>query len=74
MTRTWLITGTTPGLSSDLAETVLGDDRTLVATARTPEQLAELVARHPDRVLVALDITDRAELHPPVAMAQAAAA
>jgi NAD(P)-dependent dehydrogenase (short-subunit alcohol dehydrogenase family) len=63
MPRTWLITGSSRGLGRDLAEAVLaaGDDR-VVATARRPEQLADLVDRYPDRArAVALDVTDRAQ-------------
>ncbi|MFI6876134.1 oxidoreductase [Streptomyces sp. NPDC050400] len=61
MTRTWLITGASRGFGRALAEAVLeGGDR-LVATARRPEQLDDLVALHGDRVrTVALDVTDPA--------------
>ncbi|WP_372346823.1 oxidoreductase [Streptomyces sp. KL116D] len=61
MTRTWLITGASRGFGRALAEAVLeGGDR-LVATARRPEQLADLVSCHGDRVrTVALDVTDPA--------------
>jgi NAD(P)-dependent dehydrogenase (short-subunit alcohol dehydrogenase family) len=45
MSRKWLITGASRGFGRHLAEAVLefGDD--LVATARRPEQLDDLVAR-----------------------------
>ena len=61
MSRTWLITGASRGFGRHLAEAVLefGDD--LVATARRPEQLDDLVARYGDRIRsVALDVTDAA--------------
>jgi NAD(P)-dependent dehydrogenase (short-subunit alcohol dehydrogenase family) len=62
MPRTWLITGSSRGLGRALAEAVLNDGDRLLATARRPEQLTELVARHPDRArAVALDVTDRAQ-------------
>jgi NAD(P)-dependent dehydrogenase (short-subunit alcohol dehydrogenase family) len=61
MSRTWLITGASRGFGRHLAEAVLefGDD--LVATARRPEQLDDLVARYGERIrAVALDVTDAA--------------
>ncbi|MFG1663921.1 oxidoreductase [Streptomyces sp. Y7] len=61
MTRTWLITGASRGFGRALAEAVLESGDQLVATARRPEQLADLVSRHGDRVrTVALDVTDTA--------------
>jgi NAD(P)-dependent dehydrogenase (short-subunit alcohol dehydrogenase family) len=61
MTRTWLITGCSRGLGRALAEAVLQSGDRLVATARNPEALADLVAVGGDRVItVALDVTDEA--------------
>jgi NAD(P)-dependent dehydrogenase (short-subunit alcohol dehydrogenase family) len=61
MTQTWLITGSSRGLGRALAEAVLDAGHNVVATARRPEQVQELVDRHPDRArAVALDVTDRA--------------
>ncbi|MFI9834467.1 oxidoreductase [Streptomyces sp. NPDC051913] len=61
MATTWLITGASRGFGRALAEAVLAAGDQLVATARRPEQLAELVARYGDRVrAVALDVTDPA--------------
>ncbi len=61
MSRTWLITGASRGFGRALAEAVLAAGDRLVATARRPEQLADLVSRHGERVLpVALDVTDAA--------------
>ncbi len=58
-TQVWLITGSSRGLGHALAEAVLAAGHRLVATARNPKQLAELVERHGDRVrAVALDVTD----------------
>src|SRR5258708_13565290 len=62
MSRTWLSSGASRGFGRHLAEAVLefGDD--LVATARRPEQLDDLVARYGERIRsVALDATDAAE-------------
>jgi NAD(P)-dependent dehydrogenase (short-subunit alcohol dehydrogenase family) len=58
-TQVWLITGASRGLGRALAEAVLAAGHKLVATARNPAQLAELVRRHGDRVhALALDVTD----------------
>ena len=58
-TQVWLITGSSRGLGRALAEAVLAAGHRLVATARNPKQLAELVERHGNRVrAVALDVTD----------------
>jgi NAD(P)-dependent dehydrogenase (short-subunit alcohol dehydrogenase family) len=60
MPLTWLITGCSRGLGRALAEAVAAAGDRLVATARDPDTLADLVNRYPDRVLaVALDVTER---------------
>src|SRR3954453_21433432 len=60
MTQTWLITGSSRGLGPRLAGVVPAAGHNLVATARRPEQVQDLVDRHPDRArAVALDVTDR---------------
>lgn len=59
--RTWLVTGASRGLGRAFAEVALEAGDAVVATARKPEQLDDLVAAHPDRALaLALDVTDRA--------------
>jgi NAD(P)-dependent dehydrogenase (short-subunit alcohol dehydrogenase family) len=59
MTKVWLITGSSRGLGRALAEAVLSAGDKLVATARTPAQLADLVDRFGNQVrTVALDVTD----------------
>jgi NAD(P)-dependent dehydrogenase (short-subunit alcohol dehydrogenase family) len=61
MPKVWLITGSSRGLGRALAEAVLAAGHRLVATARRPGQLADLVERYPDQArAVALDVTDRA--------------
>src|ERR1700751_5640286 len=61
MTRTWLITGSSRGLGRALAEAVLAAGHNVVATARDPRAVQDLVDRHPERArAVALDVTDRA--------------
>jgi NAD(P)-dependent dehydrogenase (short-subunit alcohol dehydrogenase family) len=59
MTQVWLITGSSRGLGRAVAEAVLAAGHKLVATARDPTQLADLVERHGDHVrTLALDVTD----------------
>jgi len=58
-TLVWLITGSSRGLGRALAEAVLAAGQKLVATARDPKQLSDLVERYRDQVrAVALDVTD----------------
>lgn len=59
MTRTWLITGSSRGLGRELAAAALERGDQVVATARRPEQLDDLVQKYGDRVRTfALDVTD----------------
>lgn len=59
MTKVFLVTGSSRGLGRQIAEKVLAAGHSLVATARRPEQLADLAERYGDRVrTVALDVTD----------------
>jgi NAD(P)-dependent dehydrogenase (short-subunit alcohol dehydrogenase family) len=57
----FFLTGSSRGLGRAIAEAVLEAGHQIVATARRPEQLDDLVAAHPDQVLaLALDVTDPA--------------
>jgi NAD(P)-dependent dehydrogenase (short-subunit alcohol dehydrogenase family) len=59
MSKTWLITGASRGFGSELASAVLDSGDKVLATARNPQQLSELVDRHGDAVRTfALDVTD----------------
>src|SRR5579872_3239169 len=59
MAQVWLITGSARGLGRAIAEAVLAAGDKLIATARHPQQLSDLVARYGDHVrAVALDVTD----------------
>jgi len=61
MTQTWFITGSSRGFGRNLTVAALEAGDRVVATARKPEQLDDLVKEYGDRVLpVALDVTDRA--------------
>lgn len=69
----WFITGCSSGLGRALARRVLARGHRLVATARRPETLADLVASHPDQCrALALDVAVAAQI--PAVVAQAAAA
>lgn len=60
MTQTWFITGSSRGFGRNLAVAALEAGDQVVASARRPEQLDDLVKEYGDRVLpVALDVTDR---------------
>lgn len=70
MRKTWLITGTSRGFGWELAQAVLDSGDALLATARRPDQLDELVRKHGDRVRTfALDVTDAAAAHAAVEVA-----
>ncbi|WP_405856702.1 SDR family NAD(P)-dependent oxidoreductase [Streptomyces sp. NBC_01515] len=61
MTQTWFITGSSRGFGRNLTVAALEAGDQVVATARKPEQLDDLVEKYGDHVLpVALDVTDRA--------------
>jgi NAD(P)-dependent dehydrogenase (short-subunit alcohol dehydrogenase family) len=61
MTRTWLITGCSRGIGRALAEAVIAAGDNLLATARDPQALADLVAKSDGRAVAqALDVTDAA--------------
>src|SRR5688572_17153037 len=66
----WLITGTSSGFGRELAQAALARGDRVVATARRPETLADLVALAPDRALaVALDVTRQDQIDRAVAAA-----
>jgi NAD(P)-dependent dehydrogenase (short-subunit alcohol dehydrogenase family) len=59
----WFITGSSRGFGRALTEAALAAGHDVVATARRPEQLAELASAHPDHLLpLALDVTDVAQV------------
>ncbi|MFZ0215811.1 MAG: SDR family NAD(P)-dependent oxidoreductase [Candidatus Dormiibacterota bacterium] len=57
--QTWFITGSSRGFGRALAMAALEAGDRVVATARRPEQLGELIEEYGDRILpVPLDVTD----------------
>lgn len=59
MSKVWLVTGSASGLGRSIAEAVLAAGDRLVATARDPRRLVDLVANYGDQVRTAsLDVAD----------------
>ncbi|WP_393072517.1 SDR family NAD(P)-dependent oxidoreductase [Streptomyces sp. LN704] len=57
MSKVWFVTGSSRGLGRPIVEAALEAGDQVVATARKPAQLDDLVARHGDRILpLALDV------------------
>lgn len=57
--KVWFITGTSAGIGRSLAEEALAQGYRVVATARKPEVLQDLVKKYPDTALaVKLDVTN----------------
>ena len=70
-TPVWLITGCSTGFGKELAKLVLARGWRLVATARKPEQLEEIVSGNEQNALAAqLDVTDPAQIARVVAEAE----
>jgi NAD(P)-dependent dehydrogenase (short-subunit alcohol dehydrogenase family) len=61
--KVWFITGSSTGLGQSLTEAVLKHGDHVIATARKPEQLDDLVQQYPDTAkAIRLDVTDRQEV------------
>ena len=59
MSKVWLVTGSASGLGRNIAEAVLASGDRLVATARDPRRLEDLVEKYGDKVRTAsLDVAD----------------
>src|SRR5271154_1583174 len=59
MSKVWLVTGTASGLGRNIAEAVLASGDRLVATARDPRRLEDLVKKYGEQVRTApLDVAD----------------
>jgi NAD(P)-dependent dehydrogenase (short-subunit alcohol dehydrogenase family) len=59
MSKVWLVTGSASGLGRVIAEAVLASGDRLVATARDPRRLEDLVEKYGDQVRTApLDVAD----------------
>lgn len=70
MNKIWFITGSSRGLGRALVETVLAAGDKVVATARKPEELADLAKVHGDKIrTVKLDVTSVDDVEQAVAIA-----
>src|SRR5215510_5995092 len=70
MSKVWLVTGSASGLGRNIAQAVLASGDSLVATARDPRQLADLVQKYGDHVrAVPLDVADEGAAHAAVRVA-----
>src|SRR5215831_16134041 len=59
MSKVWLLTGSASGLGRHIAEAVLESGDRLVATARDPRRLEDLVKKYGDQIrTAALDVAD----------------
>src|SRR5262249_28912424 len=59
MSKVWLVTGSASGLGRNIAQAVLESGDSLVATARDPRQIEDLVQKYGDHVrAVPLDVAD----------------
>jgi NAD(P)-dependent dehydrogenase (short-subunit alcohol dehydrogenase family) len=62
-TKVWLITGSSSGFGRNLAEGVLKKGDRVIATARKPEQLQDLVNQYPNTVkAVSLDVNNSSQI------------
>jgi NAD(P)-dependent dehydrogenase (short-subunit alcohol dehydrogenase family) len=59
MSKVWFVTGSASGLGRNIAEAVLASGARLMATARDPQRLDDLVKKYGDRIRTAsLDVAD----------------
>ena len=72
MSKVWLVTGSASGLGRNIAEAVLASGDRLIATARDPRRLEDLVKKYGDQVrTAALDVVDESAAQAAVQMAVA---
>lgn len=70
--KVWLITGSSTGFGRTLAEAVLKQGDRVIATARKPEQLEDLIAQYPETAIaLRLDVTDKNEIKTTIEKANA---
>ena len=70
MSKVWLVTGSASGLGRTIAEAVLASGDRLVATARDPGRVKDLIEKYGDQVRAApLDVADQAAANAAVQVA-----
>src|SRR5215467_2083956 len=73
MSKVWLVTGSASGLGRNIAEAILASGARLLATARDPRRLDDLVKKYGDQVRTApLDVADEEAANAAVQAAMAA--
>lgn len=73
MAKVWLVTGSGSGLGRDVVEAALAAGNRVVATARRPEQLQDLVRQYGDKVrAIRQDVTNSEEAEAAVTTAKEA--
>src|SRR4249920_3516070 len=71
-TPVWFITGCSTGLGRALAERVLKHGHRVVATARDPKQIQDIVLGNPNALGLPLDVKDAKQVSDAVAQAERA--
>src|SRR5260370_26899059 len=73
MSKVWLVTGSASGLGRNISEAVLAAGDLLIATAREPRRLDDLVQKHGESIRTAsLDVADEETAKATVQVAGAA--
>ena len=65
MSKVWLVTGSSSGLGRNIAEAVLASGDRLLATARDPQRLNDLVERYSEQVSTPLSMFPMRQLRRP---------
>ena len=69
---TWFITGCSTGIGRELAKAVLANGDNPAVTARSPDQVQDIISGHQSTALAAaLDVTSKAQIREAVAAAEA---
>jgi NAD(P)-dependent dehydrogenase (short-subunit alcohol dehydrogenase family) len=64
MKKVWFITGSSKGLGKSLVEAVLLKGDNVVATARNPQQLGDLIEKYPEQLLtLELDVQNKEQIY-----------
>lgn len=64
MKKVWFITGSSKGLGKSLVEAVLLKGDYVVATARNPQQLHDLIEKYPEQILpLELDVQNKEQIY-----------
>lgn len=70
MPKTWFVTGCSTGFGRAIAQHLISLGHNVAVTARNPDQIADLVAGHPQTAMaIKLDVTDQRQIDAAVAMA-----